>query len=132
MKHTARRATPFVGALVAASSLFVVGPAQTATLAPSTVTAYSDNYTPDSGETFHVYGAVWSQGDRVPATVSVKTFRDGKWVPLSGATMHTNSNDQYKMRIILQMKGKRLLRVVGDPDSSSIKTSTRTISVTVG
>jgi hypothetical protein len=45
--------------------------------------------------------------------------------------MHTNRANQYDMRVILQMKGDRQLRVVGDPDSSAIGTSQTTFTVTV-
>lgn len=132
MKHTAH-VTAVLGTLLAASSLVAPATAAPATtvLAPSHVTVTSTDYTPSSGETFHLYGAIWSQGDRVPATISVKTFRDGEWVQLKGAVMHTNRYDKYNLRIILQQKGERQLRVIGDPDSDTIKIATRTITVTV-
>ena len=131
MEHTARRATAVVGTLLAASSAFVATPAQTAAPAPSRVTVQSTDYTPASGQTFRLYGAVWSGGERVPAMIRVKTFRNGTWVPLEGAVMHTNRFDTYRIRIVLQMKGERLLRVIGNPDKPGISTSSRTITVTV-
>ncbi|QNN53300.1 hypothetical protein [Nocardioides mesophilus] len=133
MNHTARRSTAaaVIGLLAASSSLVATAPSQATTLAPSRVTVQSTDYTPASGQTFSLYGAVWSEGVRVPATVRVKTYRHGEWVQLAGAVMHTNRVDQYRIRIILQMKGERLLRVVGRPDDTGISTARKTITVTV-
>ena len=108
-----------------------MSPAQSETLVPSRVTVTSTDYTPASGETFRLYGAVRSEGERVPATIRVKTYRNGEWVRLPGAVMHTNSYDRYRIRIVLQMKGERLLRVIGDPDDAGIATARKTITVTV-
>lgn len=131
MNRTSRCATALVATMAAGISLAGVSPAQSETLAPSRVTVTSTDYTPASGETFRLYGAVWSEGDRVPATIRVKTYRDGKWVQLSGAVMHTNRYDRYRIRIVLQMKGERLLRVIGNPDDDGIATARKTITVNV-
>ena len=128
----ARLATAVIGTLAATTAL--VGAAPTQAVAPpvaSHVTATPSTTTPASGQTFHVSGAVWSQGARVPATIHIGTWHNGRWVPLNGAVMHTNRSDQYTMRVILQTKGLRQLRVVGDPDSSAIATATTTFEVTV-
>lgn len=130
MSHFVHRVTAVAGAFLVAGSL-VAAPAETATTVPSRVTVHSTDYTPASGETFRLYGAVWSEGHRVPARVRVSTFRDGAWVPLDGAVMHTNRFDRYRMRIILQMKGERLLRVTANPDATGIANSSRRITVTV-
>jgi hypothetical protein len=131
MKRTTRRATAVVGTLAAATTMVAMSPAQSTTMAPSRVTVASTDYTPASGQTFRLYGAVWSEGVRVPATIRVKTFRNGHWVQLRGAVMDTNRFDRYKIRIVLQMKGHRLLRVVADPKPADILNSQKTITVTV-
>lgn len=131
MNRTARHATALVATLAAAVSLTGVSPAQSETLAPSRVTVTSTDYTPASGETFRLYGAVRSEGERVPATIRVKTYRNGEWVQLDGAVMHTNRYDRYRIRIVLQMKGERLLRVIGNPDGDDIATARKTITVNV-
>ena len=132
MNTFARRATTaLIGAVAAASTLVTAGPAQSVELKPSHVTVTATDYTPASGQTFRLYGAVWSQGERVPATIRVKTFRDGEWVQLDGAVMKTNRDNKYSIRIILQMKGERLLRVIGNPTDDDIKTARKTITVTV-
>ena len=131
MKTNARRATAMVGTIAAAATLVATSPAQSATLASSRVTAQSTDYTPASGQTFSLYGAVWSAGHRVPATIRVKTFRNGTWVQLAGAVMQTNRFDRYRIRVILQMKGQRQLRVVGDPRPAGIRTSHKDLTVTV-
>lgn len=131
MNKTARRATAMLGTFAAATSLVAMSPAQSATLAPSRVTVHSTDYTPASGQTFSLYGAVWSEGARVPATIRVKTFRNGAWVQLRGAVMETNRFNRYRIRIVLQMKGERLLRVIGNPTGDDIRTARKTITVTV-
>lgn len=131
MKHNARRATALIGAVAATASLVAVSPAQSATLTTSRVTVQSTDYTPASGETFRLYGAVWSDGARVPATIRVKTYRHGEWVQLPGAVMETNRYDRYRIRVVLRMRGERLLRVIGDPDNPAIATARKTITVTV-
>ena len=132
MNNTTRRATAVVGAVAAATCLAAVSaPAQSATLAPSRVTVQTTDSTPASGQTFRLSGAVQSEGVRVPATIRVQTFRKGAWVQLRGAVMETNRFNRYKIRIILQMKGERQLRVIGDPQSEDINTARKTITVTV-
>jgi hypothetical protein len=135
MKTTARRVTALVGTLAATATMTatttVLSPAGAAALAPSRITVHATDTTPASGQTFRLQGAVWSAGERVPATVRVKTFRNGEWVQLKGAVMKTNRDDRYNLGIRLQMKGERLLRVVGDPTDPAISTARRTITVTV-
>ena len=117
-----------VGTIAAATTLMAVGPAQSATLTPSRVTVQSTDSTPATGQTFRVYGAVWSEGQRVPTTIRVKTFRNGEWVQLRGAVMQTNRFNRYTMRIILHLEGKQLLRVVGAPGPAGISTARKTIA----
>lgn len=131
MNRTTRHATALIGAAAAATTLALAPPAQATTLTPSHVTVASTDYTPASGQTFRLSGAVWSHSHRVPATIRVKTFRHGHWVQLGGAVMDTNRDNRYNVRVILQMKGERQLRVVGDPKPAGVATSSKTITVNV-
>lgn len=131
MKSTARRTAAVIGTVAALTSLTALSPAQSATLVPSHVTVHTTDATPAAGQTFRLYGAVWSEGERVAATIRVKTFRDGKWVQLKGAVMDTNRDNRYRIRVILQLKGKQQLRVVGHPTDEDIATSHADIAVTV-
>jgi hypothetical protein len=131
MNTTARRVTALVGALAAAATMSATTPVGAATLAPSQITVHATDTTPASGQLFRLSGAVWSSGETVPAIVSVKTFRNGAWHQLPGAVMKTNRDDHYNLGIRLQMKGKRLLRVIGDPIDPGISTARKTITVTV-
>lgn len=131
MKSTARRTAAVVGTVAALTSLTALSPAQSVTLAPSHVTVHTTDATPASGQTFRLYGAVFSGGERVAATVRVKTFHDGKRVPLKGAVMTTNRDNRYRIRIILHKKGKQQLRVVGHPKDAGIAKSHADIMETV-
>ncbi|HEX6247258.1 MAG TPA: hypothetical protein VFZ64_05255 [Nocardioidaceae bacterium] len=130
--NTSRRVTAVIGSLATAASLIVLSPpAQSEELAPSHVTVRSTDYTPASGQTFRLYGALWSGGERQAARIRVKTYRNGEWVRLPGAVMDTNRENRYRIRIILQMKGERLLRVIARPKDDSIAVARKTIEVTV-
>lgn len=130
--NTSRRVTAVVGSLATAAGLVVLAPpVQSEEPAPSHVTVNTSDSTPASGETFRLYGALWSGGERQAATIRVKTYRDGAWVRLPGAVIDTNSENRYRMRIVLQMKGERRLRVVAAPEDDSVATSRKTIDVTV-
>ncbi len=128
-----RRTAGALVALAAAAGLAVPAGAQAAapTLTPSRTTVHTDDTTPAAGVRFHLFGAVWSQGERVPATVRVKTFRQGHWQQLPGAVQQTNRNNRYRLHIALQMTGERMLKVIGDPRDPDIATSRTTITVTV-
>jgi hypothetical protein len=132
MRNTTRHAAAVLGTLAAATTMIAVAPAQAADLAPSHVTVRTTDETPASGQTFRLKGAAWSEGERVPAAIRVQAWRNGEWVQLHGARMHTNNDDLYNMRIILQTKGERTLRVVANPDADDIKLARTTITVTVG
>jgi len=131
MKTISRRTTAVVGTMAAAVSVVGIAPAQSADLATSRVTVTATDYTPASGQTFRLFGAVRSEGVKVPATIRVKTFRNGEWVQLRGAVMQTNRFNQYRIRVILQMKGQRMLRVVADPKPVGIRNSHKDITVQV-
>lgn len=129
--YTARRAVATVGAIAAAATMVAAAPAQSATTTPSRVSVSTTDSTPASGQTFRLYGSVRSEGHQVPATIRVQTYRNGHWVQLSGAVMQTNRDNTYRIRVVLQMKGKRQLRVVADPTPAGISNARTTISVTV-
>ena len=129
--NTTRRAVATVGSLAVAATLVAAARAQSATSAPSRVSVSTTDATPASGQTFRLYGTVRSEGHKVPATIRVQTYRNGHWVQMSGAVMQTNRDDSYRIRVILQMKGKRQLRVVADPTPAGIANARKTISVTV-
>ena len=131
MNTTARRVTALVGSIAAAATMTATAPAGAVTLAPSRITVHATDTTPASGQLFRLQGGVWSSGERVPAIVRVKTFRHGAWVQLPGAVVKTNRDDRYNLGVRLQMKGQRLLRVIGDPIDPDISTARRTITVTV-
>ena len=131
MNTTARRVTALVGTIAAAATMTATAPAGAATLAPSRITVHATDTTPASGQLFRLQGAVWSSGETVPAVVRVKTFRNGAWHQLPGAVMKTNRDNRYNLGIRLQMKGQRLLRVIGDPVDPDISTARKTITVTV-
>lgn len=132
MRHTTLRAITLVGALAASMSVVSLTPAQSAEVAQSRITVRSSDYDVASGEQFRLRGRLTSEGDPVPdATVRVKTFRNGEWVRLEGAVVSTNEEGRYGVRVILQMKGKRQLRVVGNPKGDDIATARRDLVVTV-
>jgi hypothetical protein len=131
-KRHAHLATALIGTLAAAGATLAASPAQASTQAASKVTATATDNMPASGQTFRVSGAVQSKGHGTPATITVKTLRGGSWVRLTGASMHTDSTGHYTIRLVLDAKGKRQLRVVAVPDSRAIGTARRTFTVSVG
>ena len=131
MNTTSRRVTALFGAIAATATMTATAPAGAATLAPSRITVHATDTTPASGQLFRLQGQVLSSDESVPATVRVKTFRNGAWVQLQGAVVKTNSDNRYNVGIRLQMKGERLLRVIGDPVDPDIRTARKTITVTV-
>ena len=132
MNHTTRRVVAVVGALAASVTVVAASPAQAAEPAPSTITVRSSDQVVSPGEQFRLRGFLTSEGTPVPdATVRVKTFRDGAWVPLEGAVVATHDDGHYGVRIVLQMKGERHLRVVGNPPGDTIATARRDLVVTV-
>lgn len=76
----------------------------------------ASDYRVSSGEQFVVHGKIrLGYGkDQIPAppsTVQVQTRRHGSWHNLRGARVTSNENGRYRVRVILQMPGKRKLRV---------------------
>jgi hypothetical protein len=131
-KHHVRLATALIGTFAAAGATLAASPAQASTPTASHVTAKASDNMPASGQTFRVSGTVSSNGHGTPSTIRVKTLRGGAWVQLTGASMHTDSTGHYTIRVVLDAKGKRQLRVVADPDSQAIGAARKTFSVSVG
>ncbi|MGH3507002.1 MAG: hypothetical protein ACRDO2_07335 [Nocardioidaceae bacterium] len=78
------------------------------------ITVRVSDETPASGQQFIARGKLTMGG--LPAedhVVKVQTYRDGAWEQITGARVLTNDEGKYRVRLILSMKGKRLLRVVG-------------------
>ncbi len=132
MNHTTRRVVALVSTVAASAAVVAVSPAQAVEPAPSTITAKPSAQVVSSGEQFRIRGFFTSEGDPVVgATVRVKTLHDGTWVPLKGAVVATHDDGHYGVRIILQMKGERRLRVVGTPAVDTIAVARRNLVVTV-
>lgn len=76
------------------------------------ITVRVSDRTPASGQQFIVRGRL-DVGGRpgVGKPVTVQTWRAGHWEPIRGARVTTNSEGRYRVRLILQAKGERLLRV---------------------
>jgi hypothetical protein len=112
-----RRALGASALAAVAPAILIAGsvqPANAAAAATSSITVRSSDYTPASGQTFFVSGLFIDQG--VPADhepVKVQRLFDGTWSTLTGAVVRTTSDGHYRMRVILQTKGVRQLRVVG-------------------
>jgi hypothetical protein len=130
-KKQIRMSAAVIGTMAAAGAGLAVSPAQASSGVASHVTAQATDTTPSSGQTIRVSGTVSSKGDGVPGTITVKAFKSGKWVPLTGVKMHTDSAGNYTIRVVLSAKGERQLRVVANPDAPGIGTSRSTFSVTV-
>ena len=132
-KHHAQLAATMIGTLAAAgATLAAATPAQASAPNPSKVTASASDRMPASGQMFHVSGVVSTHGHGAPATITVKTLRNGTWVPLTGASMHTDSAGHYSIRVVLDSKGHRQLRVVANPDAAGIRNSRTTFAISVG
>lgn len=109
-----RRAVGVAALAVIAPVTFIAGSAQAVTAPPSTITVKASDTTPASGQTFTVGGLFMAQGK--PANhdlVKVQSWTKGAWVPVTGAQVDTTSTGTYQMRLILQAKGVREMRVMG-------------------
>lgn len=84
----------------------------------------------ESGEQFRIRG-VWIQSGKPAAgrTVKVQIRRDGRWQQLKGAAVSTRKNGEFGLRLVLQQKGLRVLRVVGVNPAGPNVTDTFRITV---
>ena len=133
MKHsTTSRTVAVAGTMAAAASFVGMAPAQSAEPATSQLTVHASDTTVRSGEQFVLSGRLTSESTPLTdATVRVKTYRNGTWVPLTGAVVSTNDEGRYRVRVVLSMKGTRQLRVVGNPRGEDIRTARKDIAITV-
>ena len=129
MSHPVRTSR-LVHALAAAVTLGALSPVAL-TLAPAHACACPDEgiavlapkRVVSSGEQFRVKG-VWIQSGKAAAgrTVKVQTRRDGRWRTLKGAVVTARANGEFGVRLVLQQKGVRALRVVGvNPDGPNVR-----------
>ena len=92
--------------------VLIAGPAQAGY--DARVTIHATDTTVRSGQQFRVHGK-YLFGDNTPVVgkrIRVQSkSRGGHWTNLKGATLRTNSEGRYRIRVILSRKGKRLLRV---------------------
>lgn len=80
----------------------------------SKITAAVSDPTPAAGKAFTVSGTFTVGG--APAAnhkVKVQSKVQGKWTMLTGAKVNTAKSGKYSLRVILNVTGKRALRVVG-------------------
>ena len=94
------------------------------TPAKSRITINPSDSNPDVGEQFVLRGRMTSLGHPVAGVrVRVQTYRDGGWVQLKGATVSTDVDGRYRVRVVLGQDGDRDLRVVGNPAGDDIRTA---------
>lgn len=125
-------------ALAAVLPLTAVAAAEAATASASTsaaatsqVTATASDPTPKSGKAFTISGKFTVNGKGVANhTVKVQSKVKGKWTMLSGAKDQTVQSGNYSIRIILNTKGERTLRVVG-VGTGSQPNAAKLVNVTV-
>lgn len=80
----------------------------------SSITARVSNPTPAAGEEFVVRGNYVFEG--LPAgghAVKVQTYRDQRWINIEGARVTAQADGDYRVRVVLFIRGVRDLRVVG-------------------
>ncbi len=94
----------------------------------SRITVHSSDSSVGSGEEFVLTGRL------TPArgVVRVATRTSSGWEPLTGAVVRTRSDGTYRVRIILQRGGDRVLRVLGDPTRAGVRNAVARVSVHVG
>jgi hypothetical protein len=127
MRTITRRTATVAAALATAAATIGFAPAQGAAQEAdqkSNITVRSSDYEVDSGEQFILRGRMASKGRSLSgATVRVQTYRNGDWVPVTGAVVKTGSDGRYRVRVILESGGDRDLRVVGNPWQDDIRIS---------
>jgi hypothetical protein len=98
-------------ALVVAQGM-VTAPADASAPHRPPITAHPSNDTPHLGEQFVVRG-VYDGPGRKAHDVKIQTFRNDRWLNLSGARVTTRADGSYRVRVILDVRGVRDLRAVG-------------------
>jgi hypothetical protein len=128
------RILPATLALAAAASTaaLVAGPADAEAKPRARVSAHASDTTPASGQEFVITGRlVGPHGHGRVGVVKVQTLRDGAFVNLSGARVSTDSDGDYRVRVILSQTGDRTLRIVGNPAGDGLRNAHHRLAVVV-
>jgi hypothetical protein len=120
--------------LVAALPLagLVAAEAAHATAAPqASITIQASDKTPASDQAFTVSGA-FTENNKAASNhvVEIQTLRGSTWQALAGAQERTNAQGRYQLKVVLDSKGQRTLRVVGIGTGSQ-RNAHHNLSVTV-
>ena len=126
------------GAVIAAVGLaggLAVAPA---TAAPQqqpkyVITIHTSDKTPASGQSFYLSGLVFRNmpdGYGVPGKkVQLRTYRNGQWVNVTGATMKSDSDGDYNLRTVLSAPGPRKVRAVATVNGKMWRSRILTVQV---
>lgn len=96
------------------------------------VTASASDTTPASGQQFVITGRVTGPlGNGRAGVVRIQTLRGGTYVDLAGARVATDSDGDYRVRVVLAQAGDRVLRVVANPAGSDLRNAHRRLAVDV-
>lgn len=103
------------------------------------VTAHLSDDAVASGEQLAVHGLLTKKKatsagvTKAPlaGTVSVWSKTADGWERIKGASVHTDSDGHYRIRLILSATGQRTLKVVGKPDNDALLTDREQVTVTV-
>lgn len=123
-------AAMIAGGLLASG--LVTGAPASAQQAPVAITAHPSKRAVDSGEQFRVRGYFTING--APAlnrTVKIQALYGDDWRDISGARVSTGDDGRYGVRLILSMKGNRVLRAVGITPSPDRPDAKKRFTVTV-
>jgi hypothetical protein len=108
----ATRVSAIAAVASVAAAVGVAGAAPAALEKRSPITARPSDDTPRVGQEFFVRGVYDGPGPRAH-DVKIQTFRNNRWLDLDGARVTTRSDDSYRVRIVLTIRGVRDLRAVG-------------------
>ncbi len=96
------------------------------------ISVHVSDATPASGEQFIVRGTFGTtSAAATDRPVKVQSYREGSWHQLTGAVVRTDSEGEYRCRVVLSQTRKRLLRVVGVAPEGA-RNAFHKFSVTVG
>lgn len=114
MNRLVRGAAPIAAVALAAGTLAPASSADAPHLPNASI--HASDYRVSSGEQFVVRGRITLGygADKMAAPASdvrVQTKRNGEWHALRGARITSRDNGRYRVRVVLQMPGKRRLRV---------------------
>lgn len=105
-------AAVLTGGLLASG--LVAGASASAGEAGARITARPSDDTVSSGEQFRVRGRFTVNGNpAVDKTVKIQALYADGWRNITGARVSTGDDGRYRVRIVLSMRGERVLRAVG-------------------